>query len=252
MVTKSQKRRFMLASNGFIIDNLNPKNSRKYEFAGPGNSDTELRRDILRRRLDDLATKLIVGPDAFTARLSLWKILLAVIEASELNTLDPLISIRHPFKGKLKRKEGIRDYTSLMLFVRDVERVVRDLYGDLEEVDRVIYSIWQIVVEVMRFVRPELAEEYDNAQTIYYRFLPAEMRHEGEGVSGSEAGAAIKAAMDLAVRALQVSIDPKRCSLYTIKFVEALDKYWPKLGGVDRTVEVVVHTGPTQYDDTQT
>jgi hypothetical protein len=234
MVTKNQKHRFKLDSNGFVTDNLNAKNSNKYEYAGPGNSDAELRRYILRRRLDDLATKLIVGPDAFTARFSLWKILLAVIEASELNTLDPLISIRHPFKNKLKRKEGIRDYTSIMLFVRDVERVVRDLYGDLDEVDRVIYSIWQIVVEVMRFVRPELAEEYDNAQTIYYRFLPMNMRHEGEGVSGSEAGAAAMAELVLAVRALQVRSNRRRHCPYTLKFVKALDKYWPDLGGIER------------------
>jgi hypothetical protein len=128
------------------------------------------------------------------------------------------------------------------------------LYGDFDrpELDTLLYAISQIVPKVMKFVRPDLAAEYLDASTIDYRCFPAEMRHEGEGVSGSEAGAAIKAAMDLAVRALQVSIDPKRYSLYTIKFVKALDKYWPKLGGLDRTVEVVAHTGPMRYDDTQT
>jgi hypothetical protein len=79
------------------------------------------------------------------------------------------------------------------------------------------------------------------------------MRQKEEGVSGSEVGAAIKAARGLAVRALQVSIDPKRYCLYTIEFITALDKYWPKLGGLNRRLEGSnVHTEPIGYDDTQT
>jgi hypothetical protein len=164
MVTKNQKHRFRLDNNGFVIDNLNAKNSRKYEYAGPGDSDIEFRRHILRRRLDDLVTKLIFGPNVFTIRLSLVDMLLAVIEASQLNTLDPLISIQHPFKGKLHRKEGMRDYTSVWLFVRDVERVLRDLYGDLarSEIDTVVSAITGIVLNVLTFVRPELTTHYED------------------------------------------------------------------------------------------
>jgi hypothetical protein len=107
-----------------------------------------------------------------------------------------------------------------------VERVLKDLYGDLErtELDTLLSAIHEVVMRVMRFVRPELAAEYEDATRIIdYRCLPANMRQEGEGVSGSEAGAAKPLARGLAVRALQVSIDPKRYCPYTIKFITALD-----------------------------
>jgi hypothetical protein len=250
MDTKNQERRFRLDKQGYIIDNLNLGNSGKYEYAGRNDSDIEFRRHILWIRLDDLVPKLIVGPNARKLRDSLVKLLLAVIEASQLNTLDPLISIQHPFKGKLRRKEGMRDYTSISLFVRDVERVLRDLYGDLErtELDTVLSAISEIVVEVMGFVRPDLAAEYEDAQTIDYRCLPTSMRYEGEGVSSDEAGAAALAAMVLAVRALQVKSNPSRHCRYTIKFVEALDKFWPKLGGIDRVPRTVPRTERVYYE----
>jgi hypothetical protein len=248
MLAKNPKRRFNLDNKSYIIDNLNPQNSGKYYYPDAKESDFEFRRHILWGRLEDLVRKLIVGPNARKIRNSLVEMLIAVIEVSQLNTLDPLMSIQHPFKDKLHRKQEIRDYTSLMLFIRDVERVLRDLYGDLGEVDRAVYAISQIVRNVIAFVRPDLAAEYDdadNAETIYYRCLRTDMR-DGEDASSSEAGVVSISAMVLAVRSLQVKSDPSRYCHYTLKFVKALDKYWPDLGGIKRLprIEAVI------YDET--
>jgi hypothetical protein len=236
MATANQNRRFSLDEEGFVIDHANLENSGRYMYRGDcKDPDTDFRRHLLRLRLDELVSKLIARPNARKARDSLAHMLLAAIEASQLNTLDPSLSMQYPFKGRLRRrKEGMQDHTSISLFVRDVERVLRDLYGDIDrgELDTLLGAVRDIVVEFTSFVRPDLRAEYFEAHTIDYRM--GINREEGEGVSSREAGEASLAAMVLAVRAIEVASNPGAYCRYTIKFVKALDKYWPNLGGWDR------------------
>jgi hypothetical protein len=138
--------------------------------------------------------------------------LLAAIEASQLNILDPSLSIDHPFKGKLRKKKKMRDYTSISLFIRDVERLLRELYGDLdsEALEELLEAIRFIVVEFVTHASPDLGQEcsyasdYDGAD--FYPRLFAEKA--------------------LSIRVVQVSSNPDAHGHYTNRFIKALAKYW--------------------------
>ncbi len=96
-----------------------------------------LRHGVVIRRLYKLETKLLKGNkerrDNDMPADHLWSVLGHLIKASHLNRRDVLISMQHPFKGKLKRKKTeLREFTSISLFVDDVERALRDLYGDVD------------------------------------------------------------------------------------------------------------------------
>jgi hypothetical protein len=154
--------------------------------------------------------------------------LFAAIEASQLNTLDPSFAIGHPFKGKLRRKDGMQDYTSISLFIRDVERLLRELYGDLDgdAWEELLRAIRVIVDEFATYVCPDLRGEcYDAELYDYVRGMP-----EGYDVSTDGREQAWGAEQALAIRAMQVKNNPDAYCRYTYKFIEALDKYWPNLG----------------------
>jgi hypothetical protein len=238
MVANDQQRRFSLDDRGYIVDKANLANSGRYKSHGcPNASDKDIRRYILAIRLDRLVRKLIVGSPARTVadRGSLVLMLRFAIEASQLNTLDPSFAIDRPFKGKLRRKERMRDYTSISLFVRDVERLLRELYGDLDSdaLDELLFAITVIVEEFTRYVCLDLCTEYSNADAYDYGLgigVP-----EGYSVSTDHHQQAWIAEKALAIRAMQVSTNPDAYCRYTNRFVKALDKYWPSLGGWDRS-----------------
>jgi len=73
----------------------------------------------------------------------------------DLNTLNPAESIRNRFDGKLKRqKDSLQEFTSLSLFRDDVERLLRDLYGDIESeaLDHILLAVFCIVQEFTHYV----------------------------------------------------------------------------------------------------
>ena len=98
-------------------------------------------------RLADLVENLIVNrnpvamlPNRETyqpvpeERHSISWALYKAIKASHLNTLDVALSLQHKFDGQLRREKiGMQDYTSLSLFVDDVECLLRDLYGECDQ-----------------------------------------------------------------------------------------------------------------------
>ena len=92
-------------------------------------------------------------------------------KASHLNTLDAALSIQHRFNGELKReKVGWQDFTSLSLFADDVERLLRDLYGEVDHiaVNRLRQAVLWIVEEFTKFVRKDLWQEHRNAEAVDY------------------------------------------------------------------------------------
>jgi hypothetical protein len=236
MVANDQQRRFSLDDRGYIVDKANLADIRRYKYHGwPNASDKDIRRYILAIRLDRLVRKLIVGSKAETDRGSLVLMLRFAIEASQLNTLDPSFAIDRPFKGKLRRKEGMRDYTSISLFVRDVERLLRELYGDLDSdaLDELLFAIRVIVEEFTGYVCLDVCREYRNADA--YDYARGIGVPEGYCVSSDQHEQAWIAEKALAIRAMQVSTNPDAYCRYTNRFVKALDKYWPNLGGWDRS-----------------
>jgi hypothetical protein len=231
------QRRFSIDKDRNIVDNAYPRHSGNHKYYGdPNDSDLDIRLSILRRGIRRLLPKLIVGSKASRIRACSEDMVVSAIKASQLNSLDPLLALQHPFNGKLRRKEGMADYTSISLFIRDVERLLRELYGDLgrAEFDIALYAIRQIVVAFITFVRPDLAAEYNDADNIDLR-MGIRRPEEFGGVSGSEHREALMAARVLAVRKLQVAFNPTAYARYTLRFVKALNKYWPKLGGISRS-----------------
>jgi hypothetical protein len=238
MSADKTQRRFSIDENHNVVDKAYPRHGRNHKYYGdPNDSDLDIRLSILGRGIRRLVPKLIVGSKASRIGTYFEDMMVSAIKASQLNSLDPLLALQHPFNGKLRRKEGMGDYTSISLFIRDVERLLRELYGDLgrAEFDIALYAISRIVVGFITFVRPELAAEYDDADSIDYAVGIG--RPEGYGISSSQHGAACMAAKVLAVRTLQVVSNPTAHARYTLRFVKALNKYWPKLGGFDRGAE---------------
>jgi hypothetical protein len=165
---------------------------------------------------EKLIAKLIVndGPTDFNEKQeSLLAVIVCVVEVSRLNERDPRVASRHPFRGNLKfSRDGITDCTSIVRFTFDVECLLRELYGDVEneDLDEVLRAIWTIVLEFTKHLCPDIHQEYHDAYEYEY-------------------DQAWIVASALTNRAMQVSVHPHNYSWYTRKFVKSLEKYWPNL-----------------------
>ena len=148
-----------------------------------------------------------------------WAVLSA-INASHLNTFDPKLSVQHKFDGTLKRKKvGVQDYTSIALFGEDVERLLRDLYGDLEgeAITGICNAVLGITEQFVRYVRPDLWEEHRCAKNYDYMFAIGVP--EGCGLGYSEWAAGMRAADELRERVRTVGSNPQSFGEYTHEFV---------------------------------
>lgn len=238
---KVHGRRFRLDIRGDIVDKLNPGtrikarwnyNPRESPKETCYDDDLHLRDAVLRCRLAKLVHKLFKGSEGSTDPFSLDMLLWGIIVASQINRRDVLISMKHPFKGTLKQeKTEMRQFTSIALFVDDIERLLRDLYGDVDGADLtdLVSAIWSLVTEISEYVLPELRTELDNARSVDWGAGLG--LAEGYRVSASMAGEGMQAADTLVIRGRAVLCSPDRYSRYTVKFMKALRKYWPELDG---------------------
>ena len=202
-----------------------------------------LRERVLWIRLADLVEDLITNinpieklPDGreyqprCAERHSISWALYNAIKASHLNTLDVALSIQHRGGGELKReKVGWQDFTSLSLFVDDVERLLRNLYGEFDDraINRVRDAVFWIVEEFTQYLRKDLWQEHQNAWRVDYMCgigVP-----EGYGLSGSDHHRGHCAADDLELRARAVRANPAGFSKYTVGFVNELFASWRRL-----------------------
>ena len=172
----SNNRRFALDEKRYVIDAVNPANSGKgYCHEGDPEDDRHLRERGLMIRLSEISGKLIINLRPTKKYPSgeeyqpfneeehaMWVAMLATIRASHLDTLDPKMSVQYRFDGTLKRQaKGMQDLTSLSLFCNDVERLLRDLYGDIESeaLDSIRRAVFRIVEAFTQYVRPNLRKE---------------------------------------------------------------------------------------------
>jgi hypothetical protein len=234
--------RFFVDQNDDIIDKLNltAEVVRWLRNEEPPKDEMRLREAVLCGRLRKLVGDLLINtnpmqrlPDGTEyqphceERLALLRAVGSAITASHLNTLDIAVSSRRSAGGELPtKKRGMQDFTSLSLFADDVERLLRDLYGDSdsEAIDRIRRAVFEITEVFTEYLRKDLCEEHQNARMIDYVCgigVP-----EGYGISGSDHKCANKAEYDLAVRIRAGHSNPTAFSKYTIEFVKVLDEQW--------------------------
>jgi hypothetical protein len=238
-------RRFAVNEDGYIIDKLNPANTTKGQwFEGDPDDDMHLREKVLWARLGILFDDLIINKNAMERfaptgeeyqphcqeRFPIFWASFKAIQASHLNTLDVALSCRYKFDGELKReKPGWQDVTSLSLFADDVERLLRDLYGerDNEAIDRIRSAVFVIVAQFTNYLREDLAIEHGDAAAFDYACgigVP-----DGCGISGSDCRRSQRAARDLEQRAHAVRANPTAFSKYTVAFVDDMFANWKRL-----------------------
>jgi hypothetical protein len=237
--------RFFFKDNDHIVDELNPIHE-AYGFQD--DDEMYLRERVLCSRLHDLVDSLILNnnpmarllngeefqPHCKESRSISWSLYKA-IKASHLNTFDVALSIQHRFNGELKREKiGWQDFTSLSLFADDVERLLRDLYGepDNEAIDQLRSAVFAIVEEFTRFVRKDVWQEHQDAVNVDYSCgigVP-----DGCGIGSSEFHRGVRSGHDLELRARAVRANPAAFSKYTVMFV---DELFANMQSLDPTAE---------------
>jgi hypothetical protein len=226
--------RFAFDESYNIIDKLNPTGP-KYSYCrleeDPAEDQRCLREVVLWRRLDDLVDDLILNlkperrnyhgseldPRRDAQRLGYA--LYELICASALNTLDPTIAVQNRFNGNLRgQKKYLQEVTSLWLFRDDVERLLRDLYGDVESdaLDRVLGAVFVVVREFTYHVRRDVFREHQNTQDWDY-ILGAGVLP-GGSIGSGDFRTASAALGELLVRVHEVRKNPAAFSKYTVEF----------------------------------
>jgi hypothetical protein len=243
MRTETQNQRFFLNGEHYIIDKLNPANNCEGHHFGGEPDDARLRECVLRRRLSDALDDLIRNNNPMRTlpngkqyqppcdeSWSLWWPLFMMIKASHLETLPVELSIQHRFNGDLNRKTlGLQGSTSLSLFVDDVERLLRDLYGEanIGALDRVRSAVFVIVEKFTQHICKDLWKEHTDAIAMDYACgigVPEDC-----AITGSDFGRAQSAARDLGDRVRAVRADPSAFGKYTVEFVRKVRDEWLKL-----------------------
>jgi hypothetical protein len=235
--------RFCLNERHDITDRLDPTVEVSWPM-GFNEDEVSLREGVLWLRLADLVDALIINTNPLRKlpngeeyqpqceeSQSVSSALYSMIKASQLNTIDVALSVQHRFGGKLKREKlGWQDFTSLSLFVDDVERLLRDLYGELDNqtIDRVRHAALSIVQEFTKYLRKDLWQEHEHAQDIDYVVYLIGVP-EGCAIHGSDHSRMNGAAYDLELRARAVRTHPESFSKYTVEFVNELFSHWPSL-----------------------
>ena len=230
--------RFSINEDRNVIDRLTSKVSKARCHEGDPEHDAYLRERMLWDCLAELTERLIVNtaplersPDGQLYQPvceeshSICVALYITIRASHLNTLEVGLSLQHKFDGELRRnKIGMQDHTSLSLFVDDVERLLRDLYGEFhnEALDRVRKAVFTVVEEFTKYLRKDIWQEHQDAKNIDWVSgigLP-----EGCGISGSDCRRAYRSAHNLALHARAVLANPTAFSKYTVEFAKELEQ----------------------------
>src|SRR5262249_18463892 len=258
---------FALDEKGYVIDAVNVANSGKVQSHEDAPEDDKyLRERVLWIRLAEILEKLIIDlrpmqklpsgeeykPHNETSSAIAWA-LLQTIEASHLNTFDPVLSIQHKFDGKLRRqRKHTQDFTSLALFRDDVECLLRDLYGDVESdaLDSIVWAVFRIVQEFTRYVRSDLWKEHSDAEDLDYIFgigVP-----DGSGINGSEWRRGMAAKFYLILRVYEVQQEPSAFSDYTIDFANRFSQEWDcSPNGVRELVKKYLPSNPHLRDHLQ-
>jgi hypothetical protein len=231
--SKNHNARFYLDKNRYIRDRANWANNGLYGVpTGAPENERRLRDCVLGARLNILLRDLFAPQQhtksnhdfAYDVEQALWAVLSAVGSCHS----SPR---RERFAEDLQRsKEGMQTFSSLALFVDDVERVLRGLYCNFEAetADRVRRALFYVMRACTSCSLNDLWEEHQDAEILDFGWYGIG-QDAGFGINTNEWCAANEAASRIARRARAVRAKPTAFSKYTVQFVQALDEHWPKL-----------------------
>jgi hypothetical protein len=231
--------RFVIDAEGYVTDTSH-SNPKVRHFAFDDTSEKSLRESVLIRRVNEFVDKLLVNNNPFKQipygpsykeenpeNFSLSFMIYHAVKASHLNARDVSASLQHRFDGKLVGRNDIgwQDITSISLFIKDVECLLRDLYGDFDDdaIGSIRKAIFIIVQELLRFARIDLWLEHESAVDIDY--ICGLGVPEGMGISGSDHGRAERGVAYLFARVREFRANPDTFSQYTARFLKALDEH---------------------------
>jgi hypothetical protein len=108
----------------------------------------------------------------------------------------------------------------------DVERLLRDIYGEFDNqaIDRARSAVFVVVEQFIKYLRRDLWQELQNARNVDWVCgigLPEEC-----GISGRDHQKAQASADELMLRARIVRANPTSFSKYTVEFVNELYEHW--------------------------
>jgi len=238
--------RYFINEDRYIVDRENWTNNGLHDVpVGALEDECHLRVYLLGTRLKGLFRDLVIPTGRtkngdceykpFNQAEHALSSVLAAIGASRLCGYAS-ISPHEKFDYKPKHdRQGMQDYTSLALFVDDVEWLLRDLYGDFDDqaTDRVRRAVFDIMGNCTRWSPKDLWRELTDAKTIDYGWCGIGVLP-GDGINGNDVRDANNAAANILLRAYAVRANPTSFSKYTIQFVKALDEHWPELGNGKR------------------
>jgi hypothetical protein len=209
-----------------IIDRCNPDTESEIHYFDYQPEQFDMRKILLLNRLRRLAEDFIINRDppqtdwrgeswlpASDQAGGLAASLFNAIIASALNTVDPSQGMQLRFNGQLKRDNAnLRDVTSLSLFCEDVEKVLRDLYGDVNDkmLADLLNAVSVIATQFVKSARNELWQEHNNARDWGCLYIEDARRY-----------AALE---ELKGRVRDVTEDPAKHSKYTVEFARLFEE----------------------------
>jgi hypothetical protein len=215
---------------GYIVDRLDPDGVKVDVHPELAGEQQDLRDFILWDLLCTLASDLLPSP---TRHISIhgkagltheWERLVTtlrtVIFATILPTTEPAA-----YAGALpaievgSEKPGLRQFTSLSLFVRDLELHLHRLYGPLtsKEIAPISKAALAVTCEVLRHSRPELVKEHEDAGD--WDFFGCGIdRPDYYPISSGDVACGHAALGRLRGRVREVTQNPSAHSKYTIEF----------------------------------
>ena len=233
---------FYVDDKRWIVDRANWENSRLYRIhTGETGDEEHLRESVLLVRLERLFSKLH-GPNPpkrdnrgrkrrrFEKALWVLRDVLIAVGASHLSEQSAARLPHHRFNDQLRREnEHFGEFTSLALFLDDIELLLRDLYGHFDQgaATAVRCALYTVLCRCLRSLPKDIWNEHRDAVNIDHGWYGAGLAP-GDGISTHALWQADEAANDLARRVRAFRANPKAYSKYTHQFVHILDERWPK------------------------
>ena len=218
------KERFYV-HNEFVYDRVNRKNNRiaRENVHCPLETLNEMRKAILTERVRRLFAQVLPPnlkeDDAFSgADFSLT----GIVELAGFASRNTTPKRKIKTKIKAVRERDLHEVTTIGQFLDDLEAIVLDLYGNIDNAPRAAFR--HGVIQMLEFILSGRAkpifQEYDDAHTVWgYGRIP------GYGVHNVDLCAEAEASRRLTKRVAGIRANPMKHGRYSIAFAEKAKEY---------------------------